>query len=240
MRRRIIYCFWVVATLIVFASCNKNQENALMDFGIHFGEMVQNKDAQGIKSVYPDVGEYTDSHLVFYRDKIDIFPEGDDKYKIRYSDGAYIIVRTGLNGAIEVTSSQGIFENKPMAKTSGKTEQTKKESISNSVPEPRINSVFEDGYNVLYGSFNYKGAEYGFTVSFNYNTSTGKVRNAVYYADYNTSGAKNPINSMIISANEKSITISGPKLSIKASGSGGYYSGKMTRGDHSGTCTMSL
>lgn len=94
-------------------SCkDSSKEKAVMDFAINFGEMVQNNDANGIRAVYSGDGDVNNAHLTFYRDKIDIFPEGVDKYKVRYGDGAYIIVKIGLNNAMEVIDSKGIFESK--------------------------------------------------------------------------------------------------------------------------------
>ena len=239
MKKHTLYCL-LIAVICVMAGCGKSEKKAVKEFGVHFGEMVQNNDEKGIRNVYPDLGDYSSSHLKFYRDKVAIFEEDDGLYKVRYGDGAYIIVKTGLDGAMEVVESKGIFEK-------GKKEKEEKvataeETVEKPAQKPQrpAYSAFNDGYNVLTGSFYYQGATYGFTVSFNYDTDTGRVSNAVYYADYNTSGAKNKINSMTISTNEKSVSIKGPGLSIKASGSPGSYSGSMTRGKHSGTCSMWL
>lgn len=108
-----------IATLCILSltNCNKakekegDKEQALMEFAVKFGEMIQNKDIDGIKEVYSDAGNINTAHLTFYRDEIDIFPESDNLYKIRYSKGAYIIVKVGLNNAMEVVKSDGIFDN---------------------------------------------------------------------------------------------------------------------------------
>lgn len=91
---------------------DSSKDEAVKEFAINFGEMVQNNDVKGIQSVYSGEGDVSNSHLTFYRDKVDIFPEGEDRYKVRYGDGAYIIVKTGLNNAMEVVDSRGIFEPK--------------------------------------------------------------------------------------------------------------------------------
>ena len=100
--------------------------------------------------------------------------------------------------------------------------------------------VFNNGWNNLYGNFYYQGASYGFVVNFYYNTSTGKVTNATYRAtDYGTKAAKSKITSMTISYDEDVINISGKMLRINVSATGyGEYSGSMTRGNHSGRCSM--
>lgn len=229
--------------ILVISGCKDSKEKAIMDFAVNFGEMVKEKDVQGIKDVYPDVGEIRSMYLNFDKNKIDIFPEGKGKYKIRYGNGAYILVRTGLNDAIEVTGSEGIFENG--APAVAKEETVKEIPAPAPTPKPAptpapvvSNSVFNNGSNVLNGSFNYQGAEYGFIISFNYNTSTGRVSNAVYKATGYGGGSTNKINSMVISGNESSISISGPGLSINVAGSPGSYSGSMTRGTHSGSCRI--
>lgn len=241
MKRLLNYCI-LTCMIFLMASCGNSEEKNVKDFALNFGEMVKNNDANAIRNVYPDLGDYSSCHLSFYRDDVDIFPEENGKYKVRYGDGAYIIVRTGLDGAMEVVDSKGIFEKNTVEQNVEVAEPRKPKEPKEPKPEPQRSgpSAFSDGYNVLTGAFNYKGADYGFTVSFTYDTSTGKVRDAVYYADYNSAGARNPISSMVVSANERNITIKGPKLSIKVSGSPGSYSGSMTRGTHSGTCRMWL
>lgn len=210
---------------VALAGCNKN-EKIVREFGIEFGEMVQNNDEAGIRSVYPGLGNYSDMHLTFHRDNIDIFPEGGSRYKIRYEDGANITVRLGLRGAVEVIDSEGIFEKKE-DKTSKKNKTSKKSS----------NSYFNDGYNKLEGKFNYQGSDYGFSVSFDYDTSTHIVTNAIYKT---VNGAGMKISSMRISSNERTLSIYGNKLEIEATGSPGSYSGDMIRGDHIGTCRLTL
>lgn len=205
----------------VLTGCRQSKEKAILEFGIHFGEMVQNEDAQGIKSVYPDVGTYTGSHLKFYRDKIDIFEEGEDKYKVRYGDGAYIIVKIGVNDAMEVVSSQGIFDFTPQGAQGGASA-----------------AGFVNGHNVLNGSFNFNGGKFPFSITFNYDAASGTISGAVYYAAYNGGGARNSISSMTLTSGGRELTVSGPSLHISASGSPGSYSGYMTRGNHSGTCTL--
>lgn len=117
-----------VLCILSLTNCNQlkekegDKEQALMEFAIKFGEMVQNKDADGVKAVYSDAGNINTAHLTFYRDEIDIFPESDNQYKIRYSKGAYIIVKVGLNNAMEVVKSEGIFDNNTSSKNISKNQ----------------------------------------------------------------------------------------------------------------------
>lgn len=221
--KKLLYAILMLTLAISVGSCKKSEEKKVLNFGIYFAEMVQNNDTRGIRQVYPDVGNYESAHLSFSPDRVDVFRQGDGVYKVRYDDGAYIIVRTGLKGAMEVLESEGIFS---------------KSSKSGSSSKRSTNSAFNDGHNTLDGSFNYKGAEYGFYITFDYDTSTGTVTGAHYKAKNGSSNSGNKITSMIISSDESEITISGPGLSITASGSPGSYSGYMTRGSHSGSIRM--
>ena len=120
MKRIILSLVAILAVSSAFVGCDKlkgnKDEELVRDFGVKFGEMIQNKDEKGVKAVYSEAGNIENTHLVFHRDDIDIFPEEDGKYKIRYDDGAYIIVKKGLNDAFEVVSSHGIYgENKKVA-----------------------------------------------------------------------------------------------------------------------------
>lgn len=108
---QIMASYVMICTVFTLWGCkDSSKDQAIRDFAINFGEMVQNNDVNGIKSVYSGEGDINNTHLTFYRDKIDIFPEGEDKYKVRYGDGAYIVVNIGLNNAMEVVESKGIFE----------------------------------------------------------------------------------------------------------------------------------
>ena len=241
--------------IMAVTGCGKNNsdEKSLNEFAVKFGELVQRKDLNGIREVYPNAGSSFSPNLTLDIDRHEIFPEGDNKYKIKFGGGSSITVRMGLNGAIEVLSSDGIFsatsdvvaseDSTPTESIKSTESRSRKlESKPAPAPEPRYRStVFSDGYNVLNGSFNYQGAEYGFIVTFNYDSATGKVSNAMYEATgYGGGGAKNKINSMTISNDDRKISITGPGLKISASGSNGYYSGSMKRGTHGGTCTMSI
>lgn len=108
-----ILLYVMVFSVVTLWGCKESsKEEAVREFAINFGEMVQNNDVKGIQAVYSGNEDVSNPHLKFYRDKVDIFVEGEDKYKVRYGDGAYIIVKTGLNNAMEVVDSKGIFESK--------------------------------------------------------------------------------------------------------------------------------
>lgn len=99
--------------------------------------------------------------------------------------------------------------------------------------------VLKSGSNYMKGSFNYAGANYGFSLSFNYNPSTGQASGGRYEADgYGgstkvsvsvTNGGRN----IVASGNSTYINISAPAGST-------VYSGSMTRGTHSGSCRVTL
>lgn len=112
MKHVILGLFAILVVSLGFVGCKSKgniDEELVRDFGVKFGEMIQNKDENGVKSVYSEAGDIENTKLVFHRDNIDIFPEDDGKYKIRYDDGAYIIVKRGFNDAFEVVSTNGIY-----------------------------------------------------------------------------------------------------------------------------------
>lgn len=151
-------------------------------------------------------------------------------------------------------NKQTVQKNKPSNASSKKTKTStpkthssktypKKENLAPSVSQVNNRGrVFNNGWNDLNGSFYYKGASYGFVISFYYDTSKGAVTNATYKATgYGGGGAVSKISAMSVSPNEDFIKITGKSLQINASSKGyGQYSGSMTRGSHSGTCSMSI
>lgn len=242
--KKIISAAIIMMCLIITTGCKNSNSNekVLRDFALKFGTMAENKNLDGIREVYPNAGDIESISLNFNKDKIEIFPEEDNVYKIKYNADAMILVRLGLNDAVEVLSSKGIIKNKvPESETKTVTVSAPKPTPApKPAPEPRV-SVFSDGYNVLNGSFNFQGATYGFIITFNYNSSTGRISDAMYKATGYGAGSANKINSMTVSANGRNLSISGPSLRINASGNGsGSFSGSMTRGTHSGSCSMWL
>lgn len=114
---------FMTLTLLATGCILNSDETQVKKFGEKFAEMIQNKDEEGVKAVYPDAGDIKDTHLVFHRDEMDVFPEGEGEYKIRYSNGAYIIVKKGLGDAFEVVKTEGIYE--PKKEKEAKTEEVK-------------------------------------------------------------------------------------------------------------------
>lgn len=104
--------------------------------------------------------------------------------------------------------------------------------------------VLHDGYNAFAGTFNYKGAKYGFTVTFNYDAATGSAYGATYEAD--GYGGVSRLTSVSVSPDGTGITLrggasgSGTDIRVSAAPGSSRYSGSMTRGTHVGTCTMTL
>lgn len=98
--------------------------------------------------------------------------------------------------------------------------------------------ILNSGRNVMKGSFNYAGSNYGFTVAFNYNASNGTASGGTYEADGYAGKTKVSVS---ISNGGRNITISGKSTYISLSSSGGnVYTGSMTRGTHNGSCRVTL
>lgn len=94
------------------------------------------------------------------------------------------------------------------------------------------------GYNVLNGTFNFNGSSFGFTLSFNYDPATGRASGGKY-SPQGYSGTTNV--SVSVSDGGNSITATSKNTNINVSSSGGgIYSGWMQRGNHSGSCSLSV
>lgn len=140
--------------LLGITGCQNSEESNVKEFGLNFAEMVINNDTAQIKRVYPDLGTYSVSHLSYHRDEIDIFKEQDGNYKVRFGDGGYIIVKPGLNGAMEIVDSKGIFE-----KEMPKAEKEKKEEAPvKKEPKKLINNSL---YPIAPGSYTFTGKAEG-------------------------------------------------------------------------------
>lgn len=114
--------------------------------------------------------------------------------------------------------------------------KVKAQEVSN--PQPVYSGPLKSGRNVMRGSFNYNGASYGFTLSFNYDPSTGRASNGNYTPSGYSANIKVTVN---VSDGGRSISAYGKSTNIDMTSSGGRsYSGWMQRGDHSGSCTASL
>lgn len=104
--------------------------------------------------------------------------------------------------------------------------------------------VLNDGRNVFAGTFNYKGAKYGFSITFRYDPITGIASDATYEAD--GYGGVSKLRAVEVSDDQTSIILSGKAsgtdtyISVTAAPGSRRYSGSMTRGTHDGTCTMTL
>ena len=105
--------FCIVLVSIFLACCSGSSENdsnkkMLKDFAIRFGEMASNNDLVGLQKVYPEAEGISNLSFYYNPDQIEIFPEGNDTYKIKYDNGVSLIVRAGYDGAMEVVSSTGL------------------------------------------------------------------------------------------------------------------------------------
>lgn len=111
-------------------------------------------------------------------------------------------------------------------------------------PVPVANStVFHDGLNRLDGAFNFKGADYGFIVTFVYDTASGKASSPTYEAT--GYGSVSNLSNVYVSPDGSTLSLSGiasgTQTSIRVSYTGNStFEGSMTRGANSGTCRMTL
>lgn len=105
------------------------------------------------------------------------------------------------------------------------------------------NNGIRNGRNVMFGTFLYKGTDYGFTLSFNYSSASGKISNIVYEADGYGKGSRIASGKLTSDGSTLIIegTASGTYTYIKASVKRkGIFKGKMIRGTHNGSCTLVL
>lgn len=121
-------------------------------------------------------------------------------------------------------------------------EKKEKPKVDNSFDTSHASMIgWRNGKNVLIGDFHFQGADYGFTVTVNYNN--GRLSNPRYEA--HGYGGTSSLSSARLSDDGETIILegkaSGTKTYIKASmGEGNEFYGKMVRGTHSGTCSMNL
>ena len=99
--------------------------------------------------------------------------------------------------------------------------------------------LMENGRNEWFGEFKSQGRTYMFSISFTYNRRTGQVTNAVF--ENVDTNFRCKIQSMTLSANGNSVTITGPNLSLKVRFDGyANFTGSMTEGRKTGTCTINI
>lgn len=95
-----------------FIGCGKSDADAVKEFAVRFGNMVESHDDIAISDVYPNADLSSPYSMEFDESRIEIFPEGDNRYTIKYGNGASVTVRVGLENAVEVIGSEGIFNEK--------------------------------------------------------------------------------------------------------------------------------
>ena len=135
--------------LILFLTgCGGNsQERAVEDFAKKFGMMAKYGDVNGVKDVSGIKGEINSVSLDYDENKIKIFPQGDDRYKINYGNGAYIVVTVGLHDAIEVIESEGIINgsnNSEDSKAIAEQSASNIDNTSNSPQSVQANSTADE------------------------------------------------------------------------------------------------
>lgn len=127
MKKLLLFSICVMS-IVLFSQCRANKksssgssEDVVMEFAQEFGKMAKSGDISGIKAVYGGKETVRSASLDYDPENIEIFPEDDDKYKIKYGNGAYIIVRLGLNDALEVIDSEGIINTEELRSAADET-----------------------------------------------------------------------------------------------------------------------
>ena len=110
---------------------------------------------------------------------------------------------------------------------------------------PISQTGWREGLNTLHGTFYYNGATYGFSIKIDYDASRNIIR-TVKYAPDNTGVYSDLTGQLYLSPDQTQLTINGTAgnvdTDIRVSGdpSTGTYQGEMLRGDHYGSCTITL
>lgn len=108
-----LFRMMAVATLIFIltgcASKHEDQHNGIEEFAETFGEYAKQGNMEEIRKVCPEAAQWNGVSLNYNADNIEIFPEGENVYTIKYGPDASIKVREGLNNAMEVIETMGIF-----------------------------------------------------------------------------------------------------------------------------------
>lgn len=123
------------------------------------------------------------------------------------------------------------------------------EASSQNSPKPTASSplnILNDGRNIMSGTFNFRDSKYGFTVTFYYDSATGKPSDATYEAD--DYGKTYPLSKIQFSSDGSRmyITLSGvaggtdTEINVSSEIDNPRFTGTMMRGTHSGTCTLIL
>ena len=99
-----------VVCMILFSGCSGHSESdTVQDFAIRFGELAQQGNLSAIRDVCPEAANATAVALSFNPEKVEIFPEDEHEYTIKYGNGASIRIRVGLSDAVEVINTTGIL-----------------------------------------------------------------------------------------------------------------------------------
>lgn len=153
----------------------------------------------------------------------------------------------------ENTTEAAIIEEIPVETEIPAEEPTAETPTANQTERPaetpvstprRGASVWKDGRNVLIGTFSYAGSKYGFTVTLDYSSSTGRATNATYEA--HGYGKASPLSIATISSDGTVLSLRGTssgtptEINAHASEGSSTFIGEMRRGDHQGACTLTL
>lgn len=126
--------------------------------------------------------------------------------------------------------------------------QTAEPAVTHTADGPRVASKagtpWREGHNVLVGSFSYEGSKYGFTVTLDYSSATGRVSNATYEA--HGYGKASPVSTAVLSNDGSVLYLKGKasgqelKIDVTAPKGSGTFSGTYQHGSHSSGCTLTI
>lgn len=108
----------------------------------------------------------------------------------------------------------------------------------------KAGTPWREGHNVLVGSFSYEGSKYGFTVTLDYSSATGRVTNATYEA--HGYGKPAAIATAVLSNDGSVLYLKGNvsgndlKIDVAAPKGSGTFAGTYMHGSHSGGCTLTI
>jgi len=168
-----------------------------------------------------------------------MFVGKDDKHKYDYEQP--VESRTDKEGSI-AESEHRIADD--MRAKEGAEASDEVPSQADKPLGARSNGLWREGHNKLIGTFIYEGAKYGFTLTLDYSSATGRVTNTTFEA--HSYGGASRIKTAVLSGDGTVLNVSGTAsgtktvIDVKAAPGSPTFTGTMTRGDHNGSCTLTL
>ena len=109
MKTRIIF-FISILVLIMVVSCANPEHEAVKGFAKKFERAMKDNDIETLREMYPNKDVSNPALFTFYDSEPEIFPLEPNKYKVKYGSLGHIIVRVGLDNAMEIEDSEGMFD----------------------------------------------------------------------------------------------------------------------------------